>query len=159
MKIYFVGKADKNLKDIIKKSILTALKVLGQKDDKLDVCVSFLSFEQMRELNNRTRGIDKVTDVLSFPSFSLKVGQLIDTCDQSLAYGGAIHLGDMAICLALAEEQAKDYETTLAQEVSKLAVHSTLHLMGFDHIEDADYKIMQPMEDKIKEELVKKKVL
>ena len=159
MKVYFVGKADKNLKNIIKKSISISLEVLGQPDKKLEVCVNFVTPEEMKDLNNRTRNIDRVTDVLSYPAFSLKVGELLDCDNEEIFYGGVVHLGDMAICLQRAEEQAKEYDTTLLHEVSKLAVHSTLHLMGYDHIEDCDYKIMQPMEDKIREELIKKKVL
>ena len=69
--------------------------------------------------------------------------------DKNNFEGKNIYLGDMAICLKRAGEQAKEFEQTLEQEVIKLVIHSTLHLMGFDHIEDKDYEVMNPEEEKI----------
>ena len=159
MKVNFMGTASMQLKSIIRKSITESLKTLGQKATNLEICVNFMSQEEIKELNNRTRNIDKVTDVLSYPAFSLLPGQLIDIKDEKLYYDGLIHLGDMALCLERATEQAQDYGTTLPEEVSKLAVHSTLHLMGYDHIKDCDFVIMQPKEDEIKTRLKAKKII
>ena len=159
MKVNFVGKAESEIKNIIRKSIQETLLTLNQPCKNLEVCVSFMSLDQIQELNKRTRGIDRATDVLSYPAFSLKVGDFVDEFGEENAYGGMIHLGDMAICLDRAKEQAEEYGTTLFEEVSKLAVHSTLHLMGYDHIEDTDFAIMQPKEDEIRERLINKKVI
>ncbi len=159
MKVSFVGSATFEIKSVIRKSIVESLKFLGQKTSFLEVCVSFMTGEDIRDLNMRTRNVNKVTDVLSYPAFSLCVGDLIDGEDQSDFYGGIVHLGDMAICLDKAKEQAEEYDTTLIEEVSKLAVHSTLHLMGYDHIQDCDYKVMQPKEDEIRKILKTKKII
>lgn len=159
MKVYFVGSAPAEIKNVIRKSITESLKALGQDVSAIDVCVSFVTPDEMKELNCRTRNINKVTDVLSYPAFSLSVGDLIDVNDQSFYYDGLIHLGDMAICLEKAKEQSVDFGTTYIEEVSKLAVHSTLHLMGYDHIEDCDFMVMQPKEDEIKDILKAKKII
>ena len=159
MKVIFVGKADKDIRNVIKTSIKEALKFLGQSRENLEVCVQFVSAKEMQELNKRTRNIDKVTDVLSYPAFSLKVGELVDVFDENNSYEGIVHLGDMALCLERAKEQSKDYGTTLNEEVSKLAVHSTLHLMGYDHIKDEDFVIMQPQEERIKTILKNKNII
>lgn len=142
MKIVFVNKASLKLKNVIRKSIKQTLECENQNQKKLEVCVMFVDENEMRELNSRTRNVDKVTDVLSFPAFDLKVGEKVPESGSEI-----VHLGDMAICLQRAGEQAEEYSTSLEKEVSKLAVHSTLHLLGYDHIEDVDFQIMQPRED------------
>lgn len=159
MKVNFVGKAESEIKNIIKKSIEETLLTLNQPCKNIEICVSFMSLDQIKELNKRTRGIDRATDVLSYPAFSLNVGDLVDVFDEGNSYCGFIHLGDMALCLDRAKDQAKEYGITLYEEVSKLAVHSTLHLMGYDHIKDSDFAVMQPKEDEIRARLKKKKVL
>ncbi|MBQ7466899.1 MAG: rRNA maturation RNase YbeY [Clostridia bacterium] len=159
MKVSFVGKTEKEIKDVIKKSITETLRLLGQNLDKLEVCVNFMTCAEIKELNKNTRNIDRVTDVLSFPAFTLRVGELIDVLDENNAYAGVVHLGDMALCLDRAKEQSEEYGTSLIEEVSKLAVHSTLHLMGYDHIEDRDFMVMQPKEDEIKDILKSKKII
>ena len=105
--------------------------------------------DEIKELNNRTRNINKVTDVLSYPNFSLKPFETIDLSDNLNYMGKYVFLGDMAICLKRAAEQALEYGVALEREVIKLVVHSVLHLMGFDHIEDSDYLVMNPEEEKI----------
>lgn len=150
MKIIFTGEKVKlKLKKDIKRAVKTALEHLGQNHKKIMLSVAFISEEEMKDLNNRTRNIDKVTDVLSYPFFSLKPFEKIDVLNEDNYEGKYIYLGDMAICLKRAGEQAKEYEQTLEQEVIKLVIHSTLHLMGFDHIEDCDYEVMNPEEEKI----------
>lgn len=148
MKIEFVNKASLKIKRIIKKSIIHTLIHENQDFRHLEVCVMFVDGTEMKELNKRTRGFDKVTDVLSFPSFDLTAGERLQTPSK-----GKVHLGDMAICLQQAKIQAEEFGTSLEKEVSKLAVHSVLHLLGYDHIKDEDFKKMQPKEDEIASEL------
>ncbi len=148
MKIIFVNKASLKLKHIIRKSIKQTLEFEKQNHKKLEVCVMFVDEEEMRELNARTRNVDKVTDVLSFPAFELKAGEKVPENGNEI-----VHLGDMAICLQRAGEQAKDFSNTLEKEVSKLAIHSTLHLLGYDHIEDEDFMVMQPKEEEVAKKL------
>lgn len=142
MIIEFLGKRiSKKFKNEISKAVCLTLEELGQEHNFLTLNIMFISDKEMKELNNRTRSIDKVTDVLSYPCFDLKVGDLIDNDEQELL------LGDMAICLKQAKRQAKEYKVTLLDEVIKLVIHSTLHMMGYDHIKDEDYEVMQKKEE------------
>lgn len=156
MKVEFVNKASLKIKRVVKKSILQTLEYLGQSHKNLEVCVMFVSDEEMKDLNNRTRSINKTTDVLSFPAFQLSAGELLN---QDVLAEKNIHLGDMAISLAKATEQAISFCHSTEAEVSKLAVHSTLHLMGYDHIQDSDFEKMQPIEVELERILKNKKVI
>lgn len=157
MKIEFVGnKIGCRLKRDIKKAVKLTLKNLQQESKPLLLSITFLNNEDMQELNSRTRNINKVTDVLSYPNFNLKTYDVIDIKDQDNYTSKYIILGDMAICLEKAKLQAEEYEHSLKEEVIKLVIHSVLHLMGFDHIEDSDYEIMHQEEEKIAREFYKK---
>lgn len=145
MNIEFVGKrVSKKLKEQIERAVILVLDELKQPHENLSLSINFLGEKDMKELNNRTRNIDKVTDVLSYPNFALKPYEQIS--EEEFKFGEVI-LGDMAICLKQAKRQAKEYRVSLESEVIKLVIHSTLHLMGFDHIEDSDYEVMQKEED------------
>ena len=150
MKIEFTGeKVCLKTKKSIKKAVRICLDHLKQEHKKIMLSIAFVSEEEIKDLNQRTRNIDKVTDVLSYPNFSLKPFETIDLSNLDNYMGKFVFLGDMAICLKRAGEQAKEYGVTLMQEVIKLVIHSTLHLMGFDHIEDDDYVVMNQEEEKI----------
>ena len=88
--------------------------------------------EHIQTLNRDFRHVDRVTDVLTFPAWE---GEL------SLSADG--YLGDIMICLERAEEQAKDYGHSLERELSFLAVHGVLHLLGYDHMTEADETVMR----------------
>lgn len=88
--------------------------------------VLIVDADEIKELNNKMRGIDRVTDVLSFPMF--------ENVDQMEAdEDGFVFLGSMVICDTRAKEQAEEYGHSLEREAAFLAVHSTLHLLGYDH--------------------------
>ena len=89
-----------------------------------DVNILIVDLERMRELNRSFRGIDAPTDVLTFPA---------DTGDTMFAQEPAF-LGDIAICLPRAQEQAQDYGHSLERELAFLAVHGTLHILQYDHL-------------------------
>lgn len=156
MEIEFIGRAPKALKEVIKTSIIETLDHIKQEHNNLEMCVMFVGFEKMRLLNKRTRNINKTTDVLSFPAFSVKAGELLSESDFEEI---PAHLGDMAICLPQAKIQADEFKHSQEAEASKLAVHSTLHLMGYDHIKDEDYAVMHPVEKEVEKILKKKKVI
>ena len=157
MKIDFVNKSAFKLKRVIKRSIQETFEFLKQEHKNLEVCVIFLNEQEMKDLNNRTRQIDRVTDVLSYPCFEIKAGENLEL--ELQAGGKYVHLGDMAICLPQAQRQADEFQTSLSQEISKLAVHSTLHLMGYDHIKDEDYDKMHPIEESVEVILKKKGII
>ena len=85
--------------------------------------IAFVSDRQIRELNRRFRGIDKATDVLSFPA------------DDETS-GDTANLGDIAISLERAEIQASENKLTLDEEIAQLILHGLLHLSGYDHETD-----------------------
>ena len=143
------GKTTKNFKSIAEKVALEVLKNMGQPDG-LEVAIVFVSENEIQRLNREERNIDRVTDVLSFPSTNLVCGEILDINSDECLFlktdGGLVHFGDMALCVKRLREQAKDFGVTVESELKKLVIHSMLHLMGYDHIEDADYEIMNKKE-------------
>ena len=91
-----------------------------------EVSVTFCDNEYIRQLNNEYRGIDRHTDVLSFPMY--EDGEF----DETECMHGAV-LGDIVISIERAKEQAKEVGNTFHHEVAFLTVHSVLHLLGYDH--------------------------
>lgn len=89
--------------------------------------------EKLRQLNKEFRGIDKATDVLSFPTEELMNGVVAD--DEP-------YLGDIAISVPMAKKQAKKEGHSLKAELQLLTIHGTLHLLGHDHEEPEDRKLM-----------------
>jgi len=116
-------------------------------DLPLYVGVSLVSEDEIKEINRDFRGIDKVTDVLSFPQFESTDEILAEIeGDEALV---DIPLGDVVICLDQAERQSKEYGTSIRREVTYLFVHSVLHLLGYDHIDEEDRSLMRTHEEKI----------
>ena len=91
-----------------------------------EVSVTFCDNEYIRGLNNEFRGIDRHTDVLSFPMYDN--GEF----DETECSMGAV-LGDIVISIERAKEQAAEIGNSLHREIAFLAIHSTLHLLGYDH--------------------------
>ena len=113
----------------------------------LYVGVSLVSEGEIKEINRDFRGVDKVTDVLSFPQFESTDEILAEIeGDEALV---DIPLGDVVICLDQAERQSKEYGTSIRREVTYLFVHSVLHLLGYDHIDEEDKSLMRAHEEKI----------
>lgn len=99
-----------------------------------EVCVLLTDNAGIRELNNSARGLDKPTDVLSFPMLELhpdteKTVSKLDIDPDT----GLVMLGDIVISVERAMEQASEYNHSLKRELSFLAVHAALHLLGYDH--------------------------
>ena len=108
--------------------------------------------ETIRTVNREQRNIDRVTDVLSFPSCRFKTGTAKDNPKRLRreydASVGQIFLGDILLCIKRAEEQAAEYGHSLRRELAYLTAHAMFHLMGYDHIEPEDKAKMRPMEEK-----------
>lgn len=109
--------------------------------------VSLVSEDEIKDINREFRGIDKVTDVLSFPQFE-SVDELLDEIEGDEALVD-IPLGDVVICLDQAERQSKEYGTSIRREVTYLFVHSILHLLGYDHMEDDEKAYMRAHEERV----------
>ena len=124
----------------IKRCITAALDVQGV-DVPCEINVLVTDNEGIRAINNAYRKIDKATDVLSFPMFELTAGQLPASWE---AYKdpdtGLVPLGDMAISLERARQQAAEFGHSARREVGYLTIHSILHLLGYDHVDEGPMK-------------------
>lgn len=95
----------------------------------------------IQAINNASRSIDKPTDVLSFPMFQFEPGVLPDDLDDYLdPETGLCPLGDMAISLERAIRQAEEFGHPIRREVGYLTIHSMLHLLGYDHLDEGPEK-------------------
>ena len=137
---------DENKMQTIVKSSLVSEKL----EFDCEVGVTFTDNEGIRELNCEHRDIDRETDVLSFPMID-DVGSIgeFDINPEN----GMVYLGDIVISLEKADEQAKDYGHSFEREVSFLIVHSMMHLLGYDHIEEDERAVMREHEEAVLSEL------
>lgn len=137
-----------DLEEVIK----TTFKVLKQpvKDVKYNLYVVSKPF--IHDLNLSTRGVDRATDVLSYPTTDIKAGDVlnldnykfdIDPMDNTLL------VGEIFICNEVAKAQAKKYNHSYKREFCFLFLHGVLHCLGYDHIEESDRLIMEQVQDMI----------
>ena len=97
--------------------------------------------EGIHIINKESRDIDRPTDVLSFPMFEFEPGNPpADWVDYQDPATGLVPLGDMCISLQRAEAQAKEFGHSLRREVGYLTIHSMLHLLGYDHLDEGVMK-------------------
>ncbi len=97
--------------------------------------------EGIRAINNATRNIDSATDVLSFPMFQFTPGAFPEDVSEDIdPQTGLLPLGDMAISLERARDQAKRFGNTTRREIGYLTIHSILHLLGYDHMDEGEQK-------------------
>ena len=136
----------------IRRCVLAALE--GEAVDVpciVEVCVT--DDGSIRQTNLETRGVDRPTDVLSFPMFELKPGEK-PRADWADTDSGKVLLGDMMLSLERAREQAAEYGHSMERELCYLAVHSVLHLLGYDHMDEGPEKaLMRAHEEQIMGEL------
>lgn len=131
--------------------LCSALYGLAEGDAPLFFELVFLGEAEMRELNARERGVDRVTDVLSFPSMNgikdkpVLKNEHTDCIDEE----GRIFLGSIAICTQRAAEQAAEYGHSMEREINYLAVHGVLHCLGFDHMIKEDKREMRKKEEEV----------
>ena len=125
---------------IIRKCIRATFREEGIKAP-LEINVLVTDDESIRMINAANRNIDKATDVLSFPMFDLTAGNPPqDWTDYLDPDTGLCPLGDMAISLERAKEQASSFGHSLKREVGYLTIHSMLHLLGYDHLDEGPQK-------------------
>ena len=104
------------------------------------VSVLLTDDEGIRRLNQSFRNVDSVTDVLSFPMNELTPGSFpADSCERDPETGNVL-LGDILINLKRCEEQGEEYGHGFSREIRYLTVHSVLHLLGYDHMDDGAQK-------------------
>ena len=145
-----IEKGQEDWEAIVKKVLDKCFVEEGLLDSKLIMTITFTTPEEIRKINKKYRKIDKATDVLSFPMFEK------DELDEKIKSGDFPYedvLGDVIISIEKVREQAEEYGHSFERELSYMLVHGFYHLMGYDHIEEEDKKIMRPKEEKILSEL------
>ena len=137
---------------LIRRTIRTALAAEGL-TAPCEVDVLLTDDDGIHEINRELRQVDRPTDVLSFPEFELTPGQLPGPEDADPGTG-LIPLGDMVLSLERAEAQGAEYGHGAEREAAYLAVHSVLHLLGYDHLDEGPMKAqMRAREEAILEGL------
>ena len=123
---------------LIRRTIRTALAAEGMAlPCEIDVLLT--GDEGIHQINLDMRNVDRPTDVLSFPALELAEGELPAEEDADVATG-FVPLGDMAISLERVKAQAREYGHSSRRELAYLAVHSVLHLLGYDHMDEGPQK-------------------
>lgn len=129
---------DNEIKDLYK---LLEFALKGEKLDNVEFNVIFVDSDTIHNINKTYRNVDRVTDVISF---ALEDNETIKL-DHRL-------LGDIYICIERAKEQAQEYGHSFKRELSFLTIHGLLHLLGYDHMEPEEEKVMfQKQEDILNE--------
>lgn len=145
-----IEKEQEDLESIVEKVLKKCFEEEGLLDSKLIITITFTTPEEIRKINKKYRKIDKATDVLSFPMFEKS------ELDEKIKNKDFLYedvLGDVIISIDKVREQAEEYGHSFERELSYMLVHGFYHLMGYDHIEEQDKKIMRPKEEKILNEL------
>ena len=125
---------------IIRKCIETTLAAEGI-NVPCEINVLVTNDKGIRAINQASRGIDKPTDVLSFPMFQLDAGNPPTEWDEYMdPETDMCPLGDMAISFERAVSQAKEFGHSTRREVGYLTIHSMLHLLGYDHLDEGEQK-------------------
>ncbi len=134
---------------ILKKIAKKVLKHENQPTKHISVGVFYVDANEIQKINNEYRKKDKPTDVITF--------RLVDNpehkkiCKQNFAFDydknmGGIYIGEIFICVEVADEQAHEWGHTLNREVAELFVHGMLHVLGHDHEEEREREIMRNSE-------------
>lgn len=139
---------DANLMETLRKAAAICIGM-----DNVEISLSFVSLEEIHELNREYRGVDSPTDVLSFPMFEnleeiKEYGQQIADLEEE-----DIPIGDVVICMDKIREQAAEFGHSQERETAYLFTHSILHLLGYDHMTDEDKKEMRKREEEVMAEL------
>lgn len=128
-----------NARGLILRAVKAALKAEGV-DEPCAVSALLTDNEGIREINREYRGIDSATDVLSFPMNQLVPGEFdAAECERDLDTG-CILLGDMAFSLERCALQGEEFGHGFDHELMYLTVHSVLHLLGYDHVDEGEMK-------------------
>ena len=129
-----------DIRETIERVILKTLEVENCKFDA-QVSVTIVDLAEIRRINRDMRNIDSETDVLSFPMLEFDENRNMIEDDYDLD-DGKLLLGDIVICAERAKSQAEEYGHSFLREIAFLTVHSMLHLLGYDHMEDEEEKEM-----------------
>lgn len=142
MDILFQNNTDININSQLISDVIKAALESEKVSDNCEISITITDNNEIHSLNLKHRGIDRPTDVLSFP--------LIDYAKEKLPSDGSrIYFGDIVISIEKAMEQAKEYGHSLDREIGFLTAHSMLHLLGYDHMTPEEEKIMFKKQEEI----------
>ncbi len=115
---------------------------------EVEVSLTLVDPEVIKDTNREFRDIDRVTDVLSFPMIEYTTPGDFSNVEEDFSdcfnpESGELMLGDIMICLDRAREQAEEYGHSVKREFAFLIAHSMLHLLGFDHMEEDEARVME----------------
>lgn len=134
------------------KSVANAVYSVLNQTGKISVEINAVDKEYIKTLNRETRGIDRVTDVLSYPTLDGIRYKTVLAKDFPLdSNRGRVFLGSILICEEVAMEQAKSFGHSLERELSYLCAHGLLHLFGYDHMIESDDIEMRALADRAME--------
>lgn len=139
-----------NLQKLINDVVNAALAEQNFEHDCV-VSVTLVDNNRIHEINNEFRGVDRATDVLSFPVLEFEDGKLVENCGD--VFEGKYILGDVVLSLERAKEQSEEYGHSFEREVGFLICHSVLHLLGHDHENDDERNEMRRHEELTLEKL------
>ena len=139
---YLEIEENKENEEIIKKVLNQCYKTENLNPEYLYVNIILTNPENIRNFNKEYRNIDLETDVLSFPMFEKGELNNFKSCCKEV-------LGDIIISLERVEQQAKEYGHSFQRELAYMVVHGFYHLMGYDHINEDDKKVMRAKEENI----------
>ena len=127
--------------ELINKVLEECFLVENMQNSKIYIDITLTNPENIKKLNNEYRNIDKETDVLSFPMFEKNEIEDVKRTEYRES------LGDIVISIERVKEQAIEYEHSFEREFAYMLVHGFYHLMGEDHIEESDKKVMREKEE------------
>lgn len=130
---------------VIEKVVQTTME-LENKRQKCEINILFVDDKAIRQINLETRGIDKETDVLSFPMIDFNDHEsFIPTNPET----EEVNFGDIVISIERVLHQAEEYGHSVEREFGFLIAHSMLHLLGYDHMEDEEMNLMEEKQKEI----------
>ncbi|MBF0710152.1 MULTISPECIES: rRNA maturation RNase YbeY [unclassified Gemella] len=137
---------EERTKDMLVNLLAIAAKLENIDTSSIEFSLSFVEEKDIQNINKEYRGIDKPTDVITFALNDEVEGELEIIGGEESSY-----IGDIVVCTDKAKEQSKEYGHSYERELGFLAVHGFLHLLGYDHMNEEDEKIMFNKQDRILE--------
>lgn len=132
--------------ELIQNVVNMCFKVEKLEKINLYISITLTTPHEIRKINNEYRQIDKETDVLSFPMFEKsEIDDMVSKQDNKIPET----IGDIIISVDRVREQAKEYGHSFERELAYMVVHGFYHLMGYDHMQEDDKKIMRAKEENV----------
>ena len=146
VKSHCIDKID--IKKKVEEIVEAVLKEQNINANIVDVSIQSATEEEIKEINKKYRGVDKATDVLSFPIFTREEIKQMGS-GSNLQLNTEIELGDIILCLNIIEKQSKEYATGLIREILYMITHGMCHLVGHDHEIEEVKVVMSALVEKV----------